>query len=60
MTYPVNSQGGDDRLASPFNGGGWDTQHMAAVVVFSAMFFLWAVRRGFRGLNVGGFSVNVK
>lgn len=40
--------------------GGWDTQHMAAVVVFSAILFLVLIRKGFRGLNVGGLSVNVK
>lgn len=58
MTYPT---GNDTRLDNPVSGpAAWDTQQYAAVVVFSAMAFLFLVRRGFRGLSVGGLSVNVK
>lgn len=56
MTHPTN----DDRLTNPIMGGGWDTQHMAAVVVFGSMLILFAIRRGFRGLNAGGISIGIK
>lgn len=50
----------DQRLTNPILGGGWDTQHAAAAIVFGAMLFLFLIRRGFRGLSAGGLSVNVK
>jgi hypothetical protein len=53
-------QNTDQRLTNPVMGNGWDTQHAAAAVVFGAMLFLFLIRRGFRGLNVGGLSVNVR
>lgn len=39
------------------NGGmisHWGSDHAVAVVVLLAFAFLWAVRHGFRGLNVPG------
>jgi hypothetical protein len=58
MTYPT---GNDTRLDNPVQGGvGWDTQQFAAIVVFGSMLFLFLVRRGFRGLNVGGINVSLK
>lgn len=38
---------------------GWDTEKWVAVIVLAALFLLIAVRRGFRGVNVGGFSASV-
>jgi hypothetical protein len=46
--------------ANPAMAGGWDTQHYAAVIVFGAMAFLYFIRRGFRGLSVGGVSLNAR
>jgi hypothetical protein len=46
--------------SNPAMIGGWDTQHMAAVVIFGAMLFLFLIRRGFRGLSVGGVSVGIR
>lgn len=60
MTYPT---GNDTRLNDPVGNGiasGWDTQQYAAIVVFSSMLFLYLIRRGFRGLNVGGINVGFK
>lgn len=59
MSYPITSQDGDNTLTHPLSGG-IDTQHMAAFVVFGAMLFLFLIRRGFRGLSVGGISVGVR
>jgi hypothetical protein len=50
----------DTRLQNPITGGGWDTQHYTAVLVIGAMGFLYLVRRGFRGLSVGGMSVGIR
>jgi hypothetical protein len=36
-----------------------DTPKAAAVIVISALVFLILVRRGFRGVSVGGVSVGV-
>jgi len=37
-----------------------ETPHAAAVLVIGALAFLILVRRGFRGVSVGGVSVGVK
>lgn len=51
----------DDRtLANPVTGTGLDTQHVAAIVVVASIGLLWAIRRGFRGVNVGGINVGVR
>lgn len=39
---------------------GLTTERAAAVVVFACLTFLIMVRRGFRGVSVGGLSVGVK
>jgi hypothetical protein len=36
------------------------TEHAAAIVVIGALVALMAIRRGFRGVNLGGVSVGVK
>lgn len=40
--------------------GGFATEHMAAVIVLGALAFLILVGRGFRGVSVGGASLNVR
>ncbi len=51
----------DNRLTNPVTGtGGWDTQQYAGALVIGALGFLFLVRRGFRGLSVGGLSVGVR
>jgi uncharacterized phage infection (PIP) family protein YhgE len=57
MTAPYTD---DTRLQNPIMGGGIDTQHWAGIIVLGAMAFLYLVRRGFRGLSVGGLSVGVR
>lgn len=57
MTAPYAE---DTRLTNPITGGGWDTQHFAALIVLGSLGFLYLVRRGFRGLSVGGVSVGVR
>jgi hypothetical protein len=57
MTAPYMD---DSRLQNPIMGAGMDTQHYAAVIVIGALGFLYLIRRGFRGLSVGGFSVNAR
>jgi uncharacterized phage infection (PIP) family protein YhgE len=57
MTSPYTD---DTRLQNPIIGGGMDTQHWAGVIVIGSLAFLYLVRRGFRGLSVGGLSVGVR
>ena len=52
VTYP-NPVGNAPALA-------WDSPQAAAVIVLGSMLFLYAIRRGFRGVNVGGVSLNVR
>jgi hypothetical protein len=40
-------------------GMGWDTPQYTAVVVIGAMLFLVMIRRGFRGVSLGGASLRV-
>lgn len=35
------------------------TPHAAAVLVFASLLFLILIRRGFRGISVGGVSVGI-
>jgi hypothetical protein len=38
---------------------GLNTEHYVAGVVLISLLALWAIKRGFRGVNFGGASVNV-
>lgn len=50
----------DREMVNPVKGAnGFSTEHAAAVIVIGALAFLIAVRRGFRGVNVGGVGVTV-
>lgn len=40
--------------------GAWDVPQYSAVVVIGALVFLFLIRKGFRGVNVGGVSLNVR
>lgn len=60
---PYSSEKGfvmyDDNV-NPVKGvAAYSTEHMAAVIVLGALVYLYAIRRGFRGLNLGGASVRV-
>lgn len=44
----------------PVGGAGFTTEHATAVVVIGSLLFLILVRRGFRGISVGGVGVSVK
>jgi hypothetical protein len=41
-------------------GIGWDSPQAAAVIILGSMLALYAIRRGFRGVNVGGVSVGIR
>lgn len=41
-------------------GPGWDSPQAAAVIVLGSMLFLYAIRRGFRGVSVGGVGLNIR
>jgi hypothetical protein len=46
---------------NPVSGnGGISTEHATAAVVIGALVALWMLRRGFRGVSVGGVSVGVR
>lgn len=49
----------DDGM-NPVKGTGLTTAHATAVVVLGALAFLMLVKRGFRGVSAGGFSIGVK
>jgi hypothetical protein len=44
----------------PVKGAGFTTEYAAAIIVFGSLAFLIMVRRGFRGVNVGGVGVSIK
>lgn len=48
----------DDEYA--VQNGRWDTPYAAAGLVIGALLALILIRRGFRGVNVGGVSVGIK
>jgi hypothetical protein len=50
----------DTTLNNPVSGGGMDTQHVAGAVVVLSILALWAIRRGFRGVSVGGINVGIR
>lgn len=41
-------------------GSGLTTEHATAVVVIGALLLLILIRRGFRGINIGGVSASVR
>ena len=45
---------------NPVKPSNLTTAHASAVVVLGALLFLILVKRGFRGVSVGGVSVGVK
>ena len=47
----------EDRTNS---GGGIQTEHVVAGIVIGCLVALILLRRGFRGVNVGGLSVGIK
>ncbi len=44
----------------PVGNSGVDTPRAAAGIVLGALVALWLLRRGFRGVSVGGVNVGVK
>lgn len=50
----------DTNLNNPVTGGGMDTQHVAGAVVILCILALWGLRRGFRGVSVGGINVGIR
>lgn len=44
----------------PISGGGFTTEHAAAAIVIGALVALVLIRRGFRGVSVGGVSVGIR
>lgn len=41
-------------------GAGITTEHATAVVVIGALLFLVLIRRGFRGISIGGVSAGIR
>lgn len=39
---------------------GFTTEHATAIVIIGALVLLILIRRGFRGVNLGGVGVNVR
>ena len=52
----VNNYSGDN----PVTSGGLNTEHATAALVLGCLAALILLRRGFRGVNVGGLSVGIK
>lgn len=51
----------DDAPVNPVSGiSGLSTEHATGAVVLLALGFLILVRKGFRGVNVGGVGVSVR
>lgn len=40
--------------------GSLSTEHAAGIIVIGSLLFIILVRRGFRGVNVGGVGVSIK
>jgi len=47
-------------MTHPVKMGAISTEHVAGGLVIGALVFLILVRRGFRGMNVGGVGVSVR
>lgn len=45
---------------NPVKGGGLSTEHATAALVIGCLVALIMLRRGFRGVNLGGVSVGVR
>ena len=45
---------------NPVKGNGLSTEHATAALVIGCLVGLFLIRRGFRGVNVGGVSVGVR
>lgn len=41
-------------------GSGLTTEHATGIVVVGALLFLILVRRGFRGISIGGVSAGIR
>lgn len=52
--------GPDSQMTNPVKGQGLTTEHAAGIIIISALVFLIMVKRGFRGVNVGGVGVSVR
>jgi hypothetical protein len=48
-----------DQMTNPVKGAGFDTPQMAGAIVIASLLALVAIRRGFRGVNVGGAGVRL-
>lgn len=44
---------------NPVDTGSFTTPHAAAGIVLGCMAALWLIRRGFRGVSVGGAGIHV-
>jgi hypothetical protein len=44
----------------PVKGQGFTTEYAAAILIFGSLLFLIMIRRGFRGVNVGGVGLSIK
>jgi hypothetical protein len=44
----------------PVKGQGLTTEYAAGVVVIGSLILLILIRRGFRGINIGGVGVSVR
>lgn len=49
-----------DNHENPVTSGGFNTEHAVAAVVIGCLVALIMIRRGFRGVNVGGVSFGVR
>lgn len=52
----INNYSGDN----PVKAGGLNTEHATAALVIGCLAALFLLRRGFRGVSVGGVSVGIK
>lgn len=48
--------GPEQEMINPVNTGGMDTDKMAGVLVITALVFLIAIQRGFRGVSISRVS----
>lgn len=52
--------GGYYDQGNPIKGGGLSTEHATAALVIGCLAALILIRRGFRGVNLGGVGVSVR
>lgn len=48
-----------DQMVNPVKGAGFDTPQVAGAIVIASLLTLVAIRRGFRGVNVGGAGIRL-